>query len=250
MIAVEFATDPLDAVAGPNQPQLVIEVRRLSVEFESCVVLDDIDLSLATGQITALTGANGAGKTTLLRCLAGLIRPTLGDVQWFGQCPQRNLALRRHMGMVAHQSLLYQELTPRENLLFAAQMCDVPDRAERVARLLSESGLQRYADRSTARLSHGLRRRLSVARALVHEPRILLLDEPFSGLDEPGHRWLECLLRELRNQGATVCLTTHEYPPAWRLADRVLRLECGKLQDCTPALQEMQVHDLRKADAA
>jgi ABC-type multidrug transport system ATPase subunit len=186
-------------------------------------------LSVAPGQIVTVLGANGAGKTTLLRCLAGVLRPTSGEVRWLGQSPQQNPALRQSIGMVAHQDWLYGELTPRENLLFSARMYGVTHVHARVDQLLSEAGLLPYANRTADQLSHGMRRRLSVCRALVHDPPILLFDEPFSGLDDNGQIWLQRLLMQLRARFRAICLSTHQPEFALRMSDRVARLENGGL---------------------
>jgi heme ABC exporter ATP-binding subunit CcmA len=212
-----------------------MEVRRLSIELNGRLVLERVDLSVAPGEIVAVVGPNGAGKTTLLRCLAGLKRPSSGEVLWFGQSPGQDVELRRSVGMAAHQRALYGELTPRENLLFAAQLCGVSDAIPRVQQMLTEAGLERHAGMQTRRLSHGLQQRLSLCRALVHDPPLLLLDEPSSGLDEEGRRWLKQLLLQLRDRSRAICLTTHEQNLACSLADRVLRLEEGKLSLKGPA---------------
>src|SRR5688572_5477528 len=189
--------DALREVAGScgcgasKRPEGAIEARQLSFERDGRLVLSAINLHIAPGQTVAVLGANGAGKTTLLRCLAGLLRPTAGEVRWLGQSPQQKPALRRSIGMVAHQDWLYGELTPRENLLFSAKMYGVSGANARVEQLLSEAGLLPHANKAVDQLSHGMRRRLSVCRALVHDPPILLFDELFSGLDDNGQNWLQ-----------------------------------------------------------
>lgn len=239
-----------DGAGTTEDRQAALEARRLSVEFKGQLVLDEIDFRMGLGQVVAVTGRNGAGKTTLLRCLAGLLRPTSGDVHWFGQSPRRNQILRRSIGMVAHQRFLYEDLTARENLLFAARMCDVRHPDSRVEQLLGESGLQRRADQPAASLSQGMRQRLSICRAVVHDPPILLLDEPLSGIDDDGRQWLGGLLLQLRARARAICLTTHENSLACRLADRVLRLENGKLNDRTQIAGGTHLHELWCADAA
>jgi heme ABC exporter ATP-binding subunit CcmA len=206
-----------------------IEVRQLFVELNGRRVLNHVDLSVAAGEIVAILGANGAGKTTLLRCCAGLKRHTSGEVLWLGQLPRQNIELKRSIGMAGHQRALYGELTPRENLLFAAELCDVSNATHRVEQMLTDAGLQRHAGLQTRRLSHGLQQRLSLCRALVHDPSIVLLDEPSCGLDEQGQQWLRQLLLQLKNRGKSICLATHEPWLAHGLADRVLRLERGEL---------------------
>lgn len=215
---------------------VALEARRLTKAFGKKVVLSQVNLHLAEGQCAALCGANGSGKTTLLRCLASLVRPSGGEVRWFGQLAARasgNPAIRRMVGMVAHESCLYPHLTVRDNLLFAARMCSVPQPHERVDEWLREIGLTPMARRLPARISRGMRQRLAIARAVVHQPRILLLDEPFSGLDAAGCRWLVRLLADFRSQGRTICFATHDQEMVRRLADCVLYLQAGQLQFST-----------------
>ncbi len=152
-----------------------ISARRLSKRFGARRVLDAIELQVAAGQCVVLTGANGAGKTTLLRCLASLLRPSDGEVRWFGQS-SADPAARRLIGMVAHETRLYPHLTLRENLVFAARMHDVAGPRRRADELLAAVGLAAHADRLPPALSRGMRQRAAVARAILHDPPILLLD--------------------------------------------------------------------------
>ncbi len=191
-------------------------------------VLCGVSLAILAGECVVLRGDNGTGKTTLLRCLAGLVRPESGYVRWFERSPLETSA-HRLIGMVAHESHLYPHLTLRENLIIAGRLQDVSRPKRRASLWLEAAGLSEHAHRLPKEVSQGMRRRTSLARALVHEPPILLLDEPFSGLDQGGSGWLCELLLERQRQGRTTCLVTHEAPPARRLADRVLELRSGRL---------------------
>lgn len=207
-----------------------IETRRLSKTLGVRKVLREIDLTITAGECVALLGGNGSGKTTLFRCLAGNLKPTSGEVLWFGRPAALDARQRQVIGMVAHQNRLYAPLTLRENLLFAARMCSLSDAADRCDALLAETGLRSHADRQVREISQGMRQRLSLARALIHEPRILLLDEPFSGLDSEGRDWLAGLLMEQCAGGCTICFSTHD--DHWRrLATRSMRLDDGALTD-------------------
>jgi heme exporter protein A len=214
-----------------------LEARELSFARAGQLVLDTINLRIEASEIVAVLGANGAGKTTLLRCLAALCAPCSGNVLWLGQSLKRNVRLRRLIGLVAHQDWVYSELTPRENLQFYAGMFGVANPQARIEQLLSEAELMRHADHATQRLSHGMRRRLSICRALLHDPPILLLDEPFSGLDEFGQRWLRQLIAQQSARSSAILFTTHERALAGDLADHVLFLKGGKLYPLADAAQ-------------
>ena len=208
-----------------------LQARRLTKTFGNRTVLCRLDLAVAEGQSIALTGSNGAGKTTLLGCLAGLARPTDGQVLWFGQPAAAEPSTRRLLGLAAHESFLYPALSPRENLVFAARMHGIPRPAQRAEELIAGAGLLVHADRPCGRLSRGMRQKLAVLRALVHDPPIVLLDEPFSGVDAEGTAWLMRLLEGLRARGRAICFATHDYQAAAALADRVLHLRAGRLEE-------------------
>ncbi len=217
-----------------SDPALPIEAVDLWKSFRDRDVLRGLGLRLAPGEIAALTGANGSGKTTLLRCLAGAVRPTVGEVRWFGEPAGVEPRSRRVVGFAAHESGLYPHLSLRENLLFAARMCHVPRAAARADGLLATIGLADHARRLPGEVSQGMRQRVSLARVLIHEPPILLLDEPFAGLDAEGTAWLDRLLAGRRGMGGATIFSTHDPAHAQRLADRVLRLHAGRLDAPSP----------------
>lgn len=227
-----------------------IQTRGLCKAFGGRPVLHKLDLDVAEGEKVALTGANGAGKTTLLRCLASILRPSSGEVRWFGQPAAANPAARRLIAMVGHETRLYPHLTVRENLIFAARMCDVRQPALRADQLLESIGLRPHAHRFPAQLSRGMRQRVAIVRALVHDPRILLLDEPFSGLDRQATDWLLGLLRDLHAQQRTVCFTTHDRHKAEHLSDRVLHLCSGRAEQVRSAGETVFQEVAPKARAA
>ncbi len=210
---------------------IAIETERLSKVFGHRVVLREIDLEVAEGESVAITGANGAGKTTLLRCLASVLRPSAGEVRWFGRSAGAGPTSRRLVGMVAHESLLYPHLTLQENLIFAARMCDVSEPARQADAWLESTGLGPHAARFPTRISRGMRQRLSVARALIHDPPIVLLDEPFCSLDAEGTEQLLRLLMDLRSRRRTICFVSHDPLTMRRLADRVVELESGSVRE-------------------
>jgi ABC-type multidrug transport system ATPase subunit len=207
-----------------------ISASRLTRKFGSRVVLNNLYLDIAEGESVAIVGTNGSGKTTLLRCLAALMRLSGGEVRWFGHPAADKPASSKLVGMVAHDGFLYPHLTGRENLVFAARMYAVPNPGQRVDALIQAAGLEPYAFRHTRKLSRGVRQRLSILRAMVHDPKILILDEPFAALDAAGAVWLSSLLQDLRGRGCAICFTTHDLRLAHAHADRVLEIRFGVLE--------------------
>ncbi|WP_081838368.1 heme ABC exporter ATP-binding protein CcmA [Thermogemmatispora carboxidivorans] len=222
----------------------LVEIQGLSKSFAFRPVLRGIALSLWAGERLALLGANGAGKTTLLRILACLTRPTAGQALVAGlDCVQDAQEVRRLVGLVAHQPYLYEELTALENLLFFARMYGVARGRERALSLLERVGLARRARDRVGSLSRGQLQRLALARALLHRPRLLLLDEAETGLDEAGTALLSALLAEHMADGGTLILTTHRPEFALQEADRLVMLKGGRIvyQEATAGLDLSQV---------
>jgi heme exporter protein A len=207
----------------------LVVVNGLSVERGRVPILCDIDLTISKGEVVALMGLNGAGKSTLLTCLAGSLRPTSGGICFLGSALRGSAVAKRQVGFVGHQTGLYGELTALENLIFAARMYGVKCPSERAQTLLDEAGLEQMAHRPVAQLSQGMRRRLAIARALVHEPLFILLDEPFASLDANGSQWLELLFQRWRTLKRTVCFASHDAEQSRRLADRVVWLNAGRI---------------------
>jgi len=177
-----------------------------------------IDLTLHAGECLALFGPNGAGKTTLLRLIAGLLKPTAGSVRVQGIDVRRDARARANVGLISHQSMLYTPLTALENVEFTARLYGLPNpRAAARAALESIHVLDR-ADTPVRTLSRGLQQRVSIARATVHGPTVVLLDEPYSGLDEAGGAALTGLLQSLRARGATLVVVTHNVGEGLALA--------------------------------
>ncbi len=215
-----------------------VVARDVRKTFEFKPVLRGVSLSIPAGATVALLGPNGAGKTTLLRILATLARPSAGEVTIDGLDLRRDAqAIRGRIGYLGHQPLLYEELTAEENLDFFARMYGVQDRQARVAALLERVGLRPKAKDRVRDLSRGQTQRLALARALLHEPSLLLLDEPDSGLDEQGVALLEEILRERADAGQTAIFTTHDLAWGLRVADRAVALVAGRVTyDGTAAL--------------
>lgn len=206
----------------------MIEIRGLVKRFGLKSVLRGLDLSVAEGEFVALLGPNGAGKTTLLRILTALSRPTAGALRVAGYpVPGAESAVRALLGVVAHQPLLYGDLTASENLLFFGRMYGVSALAARVDEVLSLVGLTSVRSELVRAFSRGMQQRLAIARAILHRPPLLLLDEPHTGLDQEASQILDRLLLEVAAAGRTVVMTSHDLPRAHRLADRVDVLSKG-----------------------
>ena len=209
----------------------VIEARGLTKVLGGRPVLDGVDLEVRRGECAVLVGPNGAGKTTLLHLVAGLARPDGGQVRVAG-VPAHRLpaALRRRMGLLAHQPYLYEHLTAEENLRFWARIFGVRGARQRIRELLGRFGLLLFAHDPVRAYSRGMVQRLALARVLLHDPDLLLLDEPFSGLDRAGVQLLREVLRELKGAGRTLLLVSHRPDEVAELADRFVVLAAGRIR--------------------
>ncbi|MEW6253970.1 MAG: heme ABC exporter ATP-binding protein CcmA [Planctomycetota bacterium] len=213
-------------------PDRTIEVRALTKTFGLNPVLRGLDLDVPRGEFLTLLGPNGSGKTTLLRILGALARPTSGTVRIGGwELPGEAEFVRAQLGVVSHLPLLYDTLTAEENLFFFARMYNVPRemRRDRVETVLRRVGLARRARDVVATYSRGMQQRLAIARAILHDPAVLLLDEPYTGLDQDAAALLDELLREVAIGGRTVIMTTHDLRRGHALADRIAILSRGKI---------------------
>lgn len=218
-----------------------LDIRGIKKSFTLKPVLRGIDLSIHAGERMALLGANGAGKTTLLRILAGLTRPGAGQITLDGlDLVQQTREIRRKVGFVAHQPYLYDDLTALENLVFFARMYAVQRPQERAATLLRRVGLDKKARERAGVFSRGQLQRLALARALLHAPQLLLLDEPDTGLDQAGLVVLNEILQEHRAQGGTLLFTTHNLEGAIQRSEQIALLHNGRVayQQPTSSLEQ------------
>ncbi len=208
----------------------VIEATGLAKRYGPVVAVEPLDLVVTPGESIALFGPNGAGKSTLLRLLATLIRPTAGRLRLFGADAWSSdaAALRRRIGFLSHQTFLYEHLTGLENLLFYARLYALPDPAGAALESISAVRLEHRRDDRVGSYSRGMQQRLAIARALLHGPDVLLLDEPFTGLDRPSCSRLEATLQEERRAGRTFILATHDLGQGLCAVDRILVLVDGR----------------------
>ncbi|MCS6844649.1 MAG: heme ABC exporter ATP-binding protein CcmA [Caldilineales bacterium] len=209
----------------------MITVERLTKAFGRTVVLRDVSLHVPAGETLVLFGPNGAGKTTLVRIIAGLSRPTAGSVTLGGVDVRRaGEGLRRYVGVVSHNPLVYESLTGEENLRFFGRLYEVPNLAARVDEVLDQVGLRPRRRDLVRTYSRGMVQRLAIARAILHDPPILLLDEPDTGLDQQAADMLRRLLVDLGSDRRAVLFTTHNLDRGIEWADRVAILSGGRLR--------------------
>lgn len=219
-----------DGAVGLSEVVPAIEIRGLVKWYGAQPALRGVDLCVGEGEILALFGPNGAGKSTLLRILAGLVRPTAGSVRVAGfEVGKQSDGVRRVIGVLAHGHQLYETLTGRENLLFAATMLGLDRPADRVAGVLAKVGLEAAAEARVRTFSSGMKRRLSMAKLMLREPKVMLLDEPFTNLDIQATKLLEEFLMASKTTGITTVLATHNLTMGYAVADRMAVLEQGRL---------------------
>ena len=241
---LRVAEQPLQPAVASKPPALVstttspaIETHGLGKWIDDRIILRDIDLTIGAGEYVALLGANGAGKTTLLRILASLTAPSRGTVNLFGAKLTRSaIDLRARIGLIGHQSMLYRDLSARENLAFFAKLYGIDELQRRIGQMLDVVGLADRADDPVKSFSRGMVQRVSIARALLHNPELILADEPFAGLDAPSIESLELLLSRLHAKARkTIVLVTHDIEQSLRLASRAIVLRGGVVVTDQPA---------------
>ncbi len=208
----------------------VVSAEDVSRHYGRRLALARVSLECRAGTIVGLLGPNGAGKSTLLGVLSTLVRPTAGRIRYGDRTAvEWGDRLRDRIGVLGHESWLYDDLTARENLEFFGRLHGVSARAARVQQALEDARLTPRADDRVGGYSRGMRQRLALERALLHDPRLVLLDEPFTGLDDESIEVLVVRLAELRRRGAIVIMATHDFDSASRVVDRALCLKAGRL---------------------
>ena len=213
-----------------------ISLSNVVKQFGRFAALRGVTAEFDAGRFHAILGENGAGKTTLLRALAGLTQPTQGIISIFGKSPREAC---RDIGYMAHPSLLYDEMSGIENLRYFAQLYGITDdmNSEEVIReVIQNVGLDPELTRPVGQYSQGMRQRMSLARAILHDPKVLLLDEPFSNVDAHSAQAIVALLRGMRDAGKTVFVITHQAPLLEGVADEFVWMQAGQIVDRTVSL--------------
>lgn len=208
----------------------MIQVKKLVKRFGLKTVLKGMDFSVESGEFVALIGPNGAGKSTFLRILSSLTSPSIGAVSVAGyQLPKQAAEVRQRLGVVSHQPLLYADLTATENLKFYGKMYNIPNMDARIAEVLEMVGLTRRKDDLVRTYSRGMQQRLAIGRAVIHDPDVILFDEPYTGLDQDASAMLDGVLRTVAAKGRTVVMTSHDLARTEDLATRFDVLSRGKI---------------------
>jgi len=199
----------------------MIEVKKLIKRFGLKTILRGLDFSVESGEFVALLGPNGAGKTTFLRVLATLSRPSMGQVKVAGhQLPDEAAHVRAKLGVVSHMPLLYPDLTAEENLRFYGRMYGIGNMEARISEVLEMVGLENRRKDLVRTFSRGMQQRLAIGRAVIHDPEVMLFDEPYTGLDQDASEMLDDVLRSVAAEGRTVVMTSHDLVRAEDLATR------------------------------
>ncbi len=224
----------------------MIKVQRLVKRFGVKTVLNNLDFQVQDGEFVALMGPNGAGKTTLLRILSSLMKPTFGKIKVAGySLPEQSSHVRSRLGIVSHLPLLYGDLTAEENLRFFGKLYNITNFHNRIGEVLDLIGLAQRKNDLVRTFSRGMQQRLAIGRAILHNPEVLLLDEPHTGLDQDACEMLDQLLKSVAVQGRTVVMTSHDLVRVQDLANRFDVLTKGKIS-ATIAADQLAADGLLK----
>ena len=207
-----------------STPSPLLQLEGVTHRYGPITALKEVNMTLSDGDFCCVFGPNGAGKSTLLKIISTLMRPTRGEIQWRGPGWDR-----RMIGFVSHQTMLYHQLTGRENLLFYARLYGLRESIRVTEETSERMGLRSFIDLPVGDYSRGMRQRLTLARALLHEPALLLLDEPFTGLDQHGSQTFAEVLGEISSKHRTVLMVTHNLREGFQLASRFLILNRGRI---------------------
>jgi heme exporter protein A len=210
----------------------MIEIKKLTKQADNKLILRGVDLSIKKGETVAILGPNGAGKSTLLKVLATLIKPTSGSILVNNLDLKKNhIEIKKIMGYLPHSSLLYDHYTPLENIEFFGNIYGVKNIEQRAIALVKEVGLSFFLNEPVKNFSRGMIQRIAIARAIVHEPQILLLDEPHTGLDQGAITILNNVILSMKAKGTTTLMVTHDFKQAAEICDRIIIVKNGKIVD-------------------
>ncbi|WP_040208136.1 ABC transporter ATP-binding protein [Neobacillus jeddahensis] len=210
----------------------MIEIKKLTKQADNKLILRSVDLSIKKGETVAILGPNGAGKSTLLKVLATLIKPTSGQVVINGLDLKKNaISIKKLLGYLPHSSLLYDHYSPLENLIFFGNIYGVNKVEEKAIKLVKDVGLSFFLNEPVKNFSRGMIQRIAIARAIVHDPEILLLDEPHTGLDQGAISILNNVILSMKEKGATTLMVTHDFKQAAEICDRIIIVKNGKIVD-------------------
>ncbi|WP_251551333.1 heme ABC exporter ATP-binding protein CcmA [Neobacillus muris] len=210
----------------------MIDITKLTKQADNKLILRGIDLKVKKGETLAILGPNGAGKSTLLKIMAGLIKPTSGLVKMKGLDLRKNAnEVKKSIGYLPHASLLYDHYSPLENLVFFGKLYRVDNAEERAIQLVKEVELSYFLHDPVKNFSRGMIQRIAIARAIIHNPEILLLDEPHTGLDQGAMTILNNVILSMKEKGTTTLMVTHDFKQAAEICDRIIILKNGKIVD-------------------
>ncbi|WP_147533921.1 ABC transporter ATP-binding protein [Bacillus marasmi] len=210
----------------------MIQIKKLIKQADTKLILRGIDLSIEKGETVAILGPNGAGKSTLLKVIATLIKPTSGEVKISGLDLKKNgNDIKKLMGYLPHSSLLYEHYSPLENLVFFGNLYGVQDVEQKAIKLVKDVGLSFFLKEPVKNFSRGMIQRTAIARAIIHDPELLLLDEPHTGLDQGAISILNDVIVSMKQKGATTLMVTHDFKQAAEICDRIIIVKNGKIVD-------------------
>jgi heme exporter protein A len=227
-VSIQFPEQP--AVGITPAPAPAVALLALSKSIDDRPILRDITLEIPAGQFIAVLGANGTGKSTLLKILSTLMPPSSGELWLFGKrASNASIELRRNIGLIGHESMLYRDLSAAENLALFAKLYGAINPRGRAQKMLDMIGLSERASDPIKHFSRGMVQRVAIARALLHDPQLLLADEPFDGLDAPSIESLENLLAQLNEAGKTIVMVNHDIEQSLEIADHAIVLRGGRI---------------------
>jgi heme exporter protein A len=226
--------------------ETMLELKKINKMIGNKLILRNITLSLNEGETLAVVGPNGAGKSTFFKCTVGLLQPSGGEIILDGEVVQKkSTAVKKKIGFLGHESFLYSNLTPLENLKFYGKLYKVPDLETKSMNLLKEVGLYLFRDIPIRSFSRGMMQRLAIARVLLAEPKILMLDEPHTGLDQEAVALLNRIIKEKQKSGTSILIISHDFEQVHTLADRVAILKKGIIVDTIQLNGDMNLDEMK-----